>query len=408
MHKYIYELLNEDDELLRTAIRGFVEDEIIPRRIEIDRDREHKIVDGILKKLLVDMGIVKAIFPEELGGAEITSIVSFVQILEEIARGDLGIATAVACTLWPLIPIIYEPYRRMDLLEEFREMFFRDELNLGCFAMTEPQGGCDIENPRMEGRTILTIAKLDGNEWVINGVKQWASNSGVASLYLIVASTDPTIGRDGIALIYVPSNVNGISYSEFFDKAGLNADRNCTVYLENVRVPKRYRVAGPGEDARLLQQNIIIGNIGSAAMSIGAAEAVFEMVSKYTSERVVAGKPIKEHSINAGILADMAIYLETARAYTIQVAYMFDHPEKYGPRWSDELLAKSRIAKIYAAEIGIYITNKAMELMSSYGYVREGLVEKYWRDIKETQIWLGGAQAGRLDIARYFLNIETI
>jgi len=296
----------------------------------------------------------------------------------------------------------------MDLLEEFREMFFRDELNLGCFAMTEPQGGCDIENPRMEGRTIRTIAKLDGNEWVINGVKQWASNSGVASLYLIVASTDPTVGRDGIALIYVPSNVDEISYSEFFDKAGLNADRNCTVYLENVRVPKRYRVAGPGEDARLLQQNIIIGNIGSAAMSIGAAEAVFEMVSKYTSERVVAGKPIKEHSINAGILADMAIYLETARAYTIQVAYMFDHPEKYGPRWSDELLAKSRIAKTYAAEIGIYITNKAMELMGSYGYVREGLVEKYWRDIKETQIWLRGAQAGRLDIARYFLNIETI
>ncbi len=87
---------------------------------------------------------------------------------------------------------------------------------------------------------------------------------------------------------------------------------------------------------------------------------------------------------------------------------MFDHSERYGPRWSDELLAKSRIAKIYAAEISIYITNKAMELMGSYGYVREGLVEKYWRDIKETQIWLGGAQAGRLDIARYFSNIETI
>ncbi len=100
----------------------------------------------------------------------------------------------------------------------------------------------------------------------------------------------------------------------------------------------------------------------------------------------------------------MAIQLETARSYAIQVSYMFDRPEKYGPRWSDELLAKSRIAKIYAAEKGVEITNKAMELMGSFGYIKEGLVEKYWRDIKETQIWLGGSQAGRLDIARFFLR----
>ncbi len=195
MHKYLKELTKEEDELFRIAIHGFAEDEILPRRLDIDKDKEHKIVDDILVKLLVDIGFLKAVFPEELGGTNITSMVTYVQVLEELARGDLGIATAAACTLWPLSPILYEPYRRIDLLEEFKDIFFSNELKLGCFAMTEPQGGCDIENPKMEGRTICTRTTLKDDEWVINGTKQWASNSGVASLYLIVATTDSSIGK---------------------------------------------------------------------------------------------------------------------------------------------------------------------------------------------------------------------
>jgi alkylation response protein AidB-like acyl-CoA dehydrogenase len=296
----------------------------------------------------------------------------------------------------------------VDLLKELTAVFREDKIHFGCFAMTEPEGGCDIENLRIKGKTIRTTARLEGNEWVINGVKQWASNSGVASLYLTVCTTDPDLGDDGIALIYVPYPIDGVSFGKFEKKAGMQADRNCTVYFDNVRVPKSYRVAGPGDDAKLLHQNLVAGSIISGAMSVGSAQNIIEIVSDYATKRVVAGKPIKEHSINAGILADMLIGIETARTYVLNTAYMFDRPDIYGARWSPAMLARARIAKVYAADASVMIANKAMELMASFGYSREGDVEKHWRDNKIMQLWLGGAQLGRLDIARFCFDLRQL
>ena len=328
---------------------------------------------------------------------------------EELARGDSGMCIAALVTAWPLIPIIYEPYIREDLLEEFAKIFCGDELHFGCFAMTEPQGGCDIENVEvMKGRTIRTTATLEGDEWVINGEKQWASNSGIASLYLTVCTTDPDLGEEGLALIYVPAPIKGLDFGDFEVKAGMAADRNCPIYFDNVRVPKRYRVAGPGDDAKLFRQLIVAGNIGSSGISIGPAQNTFEIVTKYASERLVAGKPMKEHSVTAVMLADMAIQIETARTFALSVARMFDHPEIYGPRWSREMVAKSRIAKVYAADVGVRVTDEAQRLMGSNGYSRPYDVEKHWRDVKITQQWLGGSILGRLDIARYYCKLKTV
>jgi alkylation response protein AidB-like acyl-CoA dehydrogenase len=122
----------------------------------------------------------------------------------------------------------------------------------------------------------------------------------------------------------------------------------------------------------------------------------------------VAGKPIKEHSVNACALADMVIGIETARTYVLNVAYMLDRPEIYGPRWSPEMLAKARVAKLYAADVSIMVANKAMEMMASFGYTRDADVEKHWRDNKMIQLWLGGAQLGRLDIARHFCDLQML
>lgn len=407
-HLSIKELEGTESKMIRRAIKGFVKNEINPVRQEIDDDKDHAIVNSIMEKLMVGgPGFGKLM----LSGTseDLMSSTAFIGALEELSAGDSGIAVALGCTGWCLAPILFEPYKRDDLIKEFSEKIFTGkELNMGCFAMTEPEGGCDIENPRMEGRKINTWAELDGDEWVINGSKQWPTNSGVSSLYLTVCTTDPSLGDDGIALIYVPYPIEGMSFSEFENKAGMAADRNCTIYYDDVRVPKRYRAAGPGDDAKLLHQNLVFGSIGSAAMSVGTAQNVFDIVTDYATKRVVAGKPIKEHSINAGILADMAIGIETARIYTLCVAKMFGNPKTYGPRWSEELIAKARIAKVYAADMAVMVTNKAMELMGSWGYVRDADVEKHWRDIKETQIWLGGQQLGRLDIARYFCKLKTL
>jgi len=175
-----------------------------------------------------------------------------------------------------------------------------------------------------------------------------------------------------------------------------------------VRVPKRYRIAGPGDDAKLFRQLLVAGNIGSAGISMGPAQNTFEIVTKYATERVAGGKPIKEHSITAVMLADMAIGIETARIFALNVAHMFDRPEIYGPRWSSEMVAKSRIAKVYAADVGVRITDEAQRLMGSNGYSRPYDVEKHWRDVKITQQWLGGSIIGRLDIARYYCKLKTI
>jgi len=409
-HVSVEEFMTEEEKFLRDATRGFVDGVIMPVRQQVDADeREHKIIEPVMKQILVDFGAQRMMFPEKYGGLGLTSSQSFYWAAEELSRGDSGMCVAALCTAWPMVPIVYEPYRRDDLLEEFAKIFCGDEAHFGCFAMTEPQGGCDIENVEtMKGRTIRTTAELDGDEWVINGEKQWPTNSGIASLYLTVCTTNPDLGEEGMALIYVPAPTKGLDFGDFEVKAGMAADRNCSIYFDNVRVPKRYRVAGPGDDAKLFRQLLVAGNIGSAGISIGPAQNTFEIVTNYATERVAAGKPIKEHSITAVMLADMAIGIETARTYALNVAHMFDRPEIYGPRWSPEMVAKSRIAKVYAADVGVRVTDEAQRLMGSNGYSRPYDVEKHWRDVKMTQQWLGGSILGRLDIARHYCKLKTI
>ena len=251
------------------------------------------------------------------------------------------------------------------------------------------------------------VAVLDGDEWVINGAKRFPSSAGVSSLYCTVCTTDPEQGEDGIALIYVPVDAKGLSFGKFEVKAGMQSDRNADIYFDEVRVPKSYRASGPGKDAELFKTNLVSGRVASAAAAVGSARGAFGEVLRYTGERVVDGKPIRENSIAAGMLAEMATGIETARAHYLQTAYKISNPDEFGPPYSDQLLCKASISKNFATEMAIEVTNKAMELMGSYGYIRDYHVEKYWRDVKEIQLWLGGAQLGRFDIARGYYPYRT-
>lgn len=401
-------LLSEEDLMARDMFRNFVEKEIMPHRREIDDDKDHLIVRRILQGM-TDLGLQKAPFPQEYGGGGASSMVSAAIMHEEFGRGDSGIATSATVTTWAFLPAIIAGNKAV--LDHFAPVFCGDELKLGCFAITEPGGshgggGCDIENPSLHGRKIKTIARLEGDEWVINGQKAWASNSGVAEVYNVVCTTDPEMGDEGIAMIYVPTSCEGLSFGKFENKSGMQGDRNCSMYLDNVRVPKSFRTAGPGKDAELFHNNVIAARILTGALAVGNAQGAFETVLKYTGERIVANKPIRQHSICAGMLADMAIGIETARNYYIMAAYMYDHPETYGSPITDLMLSKSSITKVYAADVAVMVTNKAMELMGSYGYVRDYDVEKYWRDCKIIQLWEGGAQLGRFDVCRGYYNCE--
>ena len=403
---YLGIFLKEEDVEMAKMMRAFVEKEIMPVRQQIDDDKEHTLINRILQGL-TNVGMQKGPFPKEYGGLASSSIVSAAVMHEELSRGDSGICTASSVTTWAWMPALVAGNKAV--LDEFAPMFCGDELKLGCFAMTEPGGphgggGCDIENPSLHGKKIRTIAKLDGDEWVINGQKMWASNSGVADLYCVLCTTDPNQGEEGIALIYIPATAKGLSFGKWEQKAGMEADVNSAMYLDDVRVPKKFRAAGPGKDAELLEFNVILARVLTGASVLGNAQATFEAVLKYTGERIVADKPIRGHSIAAGMLADMAIGIETARTYDLMAAHMLDHPETYGPPLSDFIRSRTSIAKVYAAEVAVMVTNKAMELMGSYGYVRGYDVEKYWRDCKIVQLWEGGAQLGRFDVCRGYYD----
>ena len=409
-HSILKTLCKEEDLILRGLARDFVDQEIMPVRQQIDDDEHHVLIKQIMQGL-ANLGFIKAIFPEKYGGSDIHSVVTMGLPLEEVARGDSGIAVALACTLWPFTPAVWA--NNQAVLDHFAPIFCSDDLRIGCFNMTEPGGssggsGCDIENPGMQGRKIGTRAVLKGDKWVLNGQKIWASNSGIADAYLMVCTTDPQLGDEGIALIYVPGDAKGLSFGKFERKAGMAADRNTTTYLENVTVPKEFRVSGPGEDAKYFHANLTVGRIISAAMSVGNAQGAFDTVLDFTSDRVVgkAAKPIRNHSICAGMLADMAIGIETARMTYLSAAFRFDHPDEYGAVHSLEQLSYASMAKVYAADMAVMVTNRAMELMGSYGYVRECDVEKYWRDCKVIQLWLGGAQLGRFDVCRPFWDLS--
>ena len=405
------DLYKEEDLILIEMVRDFTEDVIMPVRQKIDDDKDHVIIHEILQGL-TNLGFMRAVWPEEIGGSDMGSALTFVATLEEIARGDAGIAVSLGVSLgWLFLPAVRE--KNEAIITDFGKKCCEDELVIGCFSMTEaggPKGGggCDIENVNLHGKRIRTKAALDGDQWVLHGEKMWASNSGIADLYLVTANTDTSLGDEGIALIYVPADAEGLSFGKFENKAGLQADRNCSMFMDGVMVPKEYRLAGPGKDAEYLHENLTIGRIGSAAMSVGCAQGAFEAVLEFTKERVVgvSGKPIRQHSIAAGMIADMAIGIETARSAYVNAAYKYDHPEEYGPAHSIAQLSRASIAKVYAADVAINVTNRAMELMGSYGYVREYDVEKYWRDCKIIQLWEGGAQLGRFDVCRGYYDLE--
>jgi len=404
--KYLDVFLKKEDFMMRDMIRNFVDKEIMPVRQQIDDDKDHIVVKKILQGI-TNLGIQKGAFPKEYGGGGMTSLVSAAIMHEELARGDSGIATAATVTTWAFLPGIIAGNK--TVLERFAPEFCGKDLKMGCFAMTEPGGehgggGCDIENPSLHGKKIRTTVKLEGDNWVINGQKAWASNSGVADAYCVLCTTDPNTGDEGIALIYVPSPCEGLSFGKFDNKVGMQGDRNCMIFFDNVRVPKDFRAAGPGVDAQLMHNNVIAARVLTAALAVGNAQATFETVLQYAGERIVADRPIRQHSICAGILADMAIGIETARNYIITVAYMYDHPDIYGPPVSNFMLSRASMAKVYAADMAVSVTNRAMELMGSYGYVRDYDVEKYWRDCKIIQLWEGGAQLGRFDVCRGYYD----
>lgn len=404
------------DGVLGPLIREWAEKEVFPFRRQYDEDwQEHRLIYPPMKKLLVDYGFQRFLFPVEFGGLDLGNSdyfwVTVFRLLEEMARADSGMCIALAVVLWPLMFITLEPHINRRLCAEFAPMYSRGEPVFSALAMTEPQGGADIENiDFLKGSTIQTTARQDGDEWVINGHKLWPTNTGgVADLLAVVCttcqgSTDP---RD-IALIYVPTDRPGVTQGSPYEKAGMASDKNSDVWFEDVRVPLWYRAHGPGDDALYFGEVVTVGNGLSTALAVGVMMNVWEKLVEFVNSRTYRGMPLKENDAVAGVLSEYAATLEAIRIMGYQTARMCDRPQLYGDRWSPRMIAKSRAHRMFAADRCLESVDMAMGLMEAHGADRDWDVEKQWRDIKMVQLWLGGKQLCQMEAARWFLECETL
>lgn len=400
--------------MMMKRIKEYVDKEILPRRLDLEGGwhRDEKLAESTLDlvyKGLVDLGVQKVVIPDKYGGVRMSPI-GLTIMKEEVARGDPGVATHMGMIHW-FISVI-RAGRRNDLLKEFAEKLTRDEAWTSCMAITEPSGGANVEDPALECRTIRTIARLEGDEYVINGHKIWPGPGGPPNIfkrsllkghlgYIVVATTDPLKGEEGVGLFYVPPDAKGLSFSKPYEKMGMcYTDRNVEIWFNDVRIPKEYRIAGPGEDAKILRGYVIGGGrLATAAMCVGVAQAALEICLEWTKNREIAGKPVRERSLFAATIGEMLREIEASRMYYLTVTQMIMRRDIYGSIWSPQMMARISAARSHAADTAIWVTNKVIELMGSYGYAFENHVERYYRDVKILQLWLGGPQRDRLDIA---------
>lgn len=401
---------------IRRIIRDWAQNVVFPMRRQFDEDwQDHKLIEPAFKALMVDLGFQKALVPARFGGWNFGNTdylaTASAWMFEEVARADSGMALAFGVCYWPMVMIAVKPHINERLCAELAPIFVDSVKPVyGVVAMTEPQGGSDIENlDLLHGSTIKTTASLVGDEWVINGHKLWPTNTGgLADLFGVVCTTKPGSDDDNdVAYIYVPADTPGVTQSNAYEKAGMAADKNGDVWFEDVRVPSWYRAHGPGLDALYFKEVLSLGMM-SATFSVGPMMNVYEILYDFCSNKSLNGKPLKEHDAVAAELSEIVAGIEVCRAAIYHLAAMLDRPDRYGFRWSPEVLAKARLTKMFVADRCIEGCSRAMEIMGAYGADRNWDVEKHWRDIKMGQLYEGGKQLAQMDTARYYFDCETL
>ncbi len=394
-------LLSKEELQIREAIREFTQKEIAPRAKELEQD--YGLVEEVHQKL-VDLGVQSDGYPAEYGGGGHGSMTGLGIICEELAKGDAGVSLSVGINAG----IILEPAIQMKnkaVMDRFIPAFCSGKVAYACLSMTDEAGGADTENPLLHGSGIKTTARLEGDEYVINGSKAWPTHGGIAECYLTICTTDPDAGDEGIALIYVPKDTPGLTFGEPEKKMLFKTSINSAIYYNDVRVPKEYRLAGPGMDANVFGFATAGAGWHSTSIALGIAERAFEIVLDYTGRRMGGGKPVRQHSIVAGILADMAVGIDMMRASFYNLCYMFDHMDVYGPPWSPQVISKANSTRVYASDMVVNIANKGAELLGSTAISEDFPYEKLLRDAKITQLWLGGQQICRYRVMRGYYDL---
>ena len=257
-----------------------------------------------------------------------------------------------------------------------------------CFALTEPEAGSDASNQ-------TTLARLDGDAYVLDGRKVFVTNGREAAAALVFAQTDRSAGHRGISAFLVEKGTPGFTVVKTEDKLGIRASDTAELLFERCRVPASQRLGEVGQGFRIALGALDGGRIGIAAQAVGIATAAYEAALGYARERKSFGVPIGQHQMVQWMLADMAITIEAARQLTLRAAWRKDSGAPYGH--------EAAMAKLFASETAMRVTTDAVQVHGGYGFIKEYQVERHFRDAKITQIYEGTSQIQKLVVARHLL-----
>lgn len=371
--------LTSEQKLFQKTIREFCEKEIKPIANKIDKE-EYFPKD--LYKKMGQMGLMGMTVPQKYGGAGIDRV-SYMIALEEISRicGSTGLTVEAHNSLG--IGHIYE-----HGTEEQRRKYLPKLCSgqgFAAWALTEPNSGSDAAGAQ-------TTAVLKKNEWVINGTKQFITSGDIADVTVVMCKTDKEKGAKGISAILVEKDTKGFKVGQLEDKLGIRGSHTAELIFEDCKVPKE-NLIGTQDMGFIGAMNILDrGRTAIGAMSVGIAQAALEDSLDYAKQRQQFGKPIGKFQAIQWMLADMATEVEAARLLVYRAAFLEDQEIKF--------TKEASMAKLFASEMAMKVTNKAIQIFGGYGYTREYPVERYFRDIKLCTIGEGTSEVQRMVIAR--------
>lgn len=366
--------LTEEQEMIVDIARQITDEKIIPNRAELDEKDEfpREILEAMGQADLFGIPI-----PEEYGGFG-GGCLDIVLALEQLGRGCIGVATAFAASALGIYPIM------ISGSDEMKKKYLTPVAagqKFAAFGLTEANAGSDASG-------IQTTAVLDGNEWVINGTKQWITNGGEAQIYTVVAITDKSKGPRGASMFVVEEGDPGFSCGPKEKKMGIRASSTTELIFKDCRIPQDRLIGRKGTGFITVMKTLDSSRPGIAALGLGIGQACVDEATTYAKQRVQFDKPIISFQAVQHLLADMAIQLEASRALVYATAKHIDaHPKN--------MSKVSSMCKVMATDMAMKVSTDAVQVMGGYGYMREYPVEKMMRDAKILQIYEGTNQVQR-------------
>ncbi|HSB51852.1 MAG TPA: acyl-CoA dehydrogenase family protein [Dissulfurispiraceae bacterium] len=366
--------LTEEQQMIRDLARQIAEEKVVPVRAELDESEEFP---WEIMKVLAQSDLFGLYIPEEYGGLGKGSLELCIAV-EELSRACLGVSTSYAANALGTYPILL--FGSDDQKKRYLPNIAAGK-SLVAFGLTEPNAGSDAGG-------IQTTARLEGNEYILNGTKQWITNGGEAEVYTIIAITDRAKGARGASAFIVEKGTPGFSFGKKEKKLGIRASTTRELIFDNCRVPRENLISREGMGFIVTMKTLDHSRTGVGAQGVGVAQGAFDEAVKFARQRQQFGHAIISFQAVQHMLADMAIQIEAARALVYSVARFVDGGAK-------DVSKESAIAKTFATDVAMKVTVDAVQVMGGSGYMREYPVEKMMRDAKILQIYEGTNQIQR-------------